>query len=64
MKKIIILTVVLTSLLATLCGCAEKECEACGETYKGKSYTITLWGETGDVCKNCHQEYLELIGAK
>ena len=64
MKKIIVLAFVLTILLATLCGCAEKECEMCGDTYKGKSCTITLWGETGDVCKECHQEYLDFIGAK
>ena len=64
MKRLITIAVLMIILLSTLCGCKEKECEACGETYKGKSYTITLWGETGDVCKNCHQEYLELIGAK
>ena len=64
MKRLITITILMLILLSILCGCKEKECEVCGETYKGKSHTITLWGETGEVCKDCHQDYLELIGAK
>ena len=64
MKRLVTISLLAFILLSTLCGCKEKVCEACGDTYKGKSHTITLFGETGEVCKDCHQEYLELIGAK
>ena len=64
MKRLIIGGLMVVVLLSMLCGCKAKECEFCGETYRGRSHKITLWGETGDVCKECYQDYLELIGVR
>ena len=32
-------------------------CEDCGKTYIGKEYTISFWGETEKVCRECYNDF-------
>lgn len=32
-------------------------CEECDEVYFGKKHTISFWGETEEVCKDCYRDF-------
>ena len=61
MKKIVSIALVLVMLCSAFVGCGkEKECEVCGDDYKGRSYKVELFGEEFDACKECRDEIKEL----
>lgn len=33
------------------------QCEECDKVYFGKKYTISFWGESEDVCKDCYTDF-------
>ena len=60
MKKILAITLATLMIGASLASCGgEKVCEACEETYTGKSYSITYMGQKLKVCKDCNAEFEE-----
>ena len=32
-------------------------CEECDKTYVGKKYTVSFWGESESVCKECYDDF-------
>lgn len=61
MKRIIAMVLATLMIGTALASCGkEKVCDACEETYTGKSYSITYMGQKMKVCKACNAEYQEL----
>ena len=61
MKKIVSIALVLVMLCSALVGCGKvKECELCGEEYKGKTYKGEVLGVEVEICKDCNKELKEL----
>lgn len=59
MKKLISVLLMGVMLLSMFCGCKEKVCDMCGDTYRGKSHTVVFFG-TGEVCGDCYKEFQKL----
>jgi len=60
MKKFLILTVCVATMLLTLTACGEKvECEFCGEEKRCK--TTTVLGEEINYCADCEDEINEMF---
>lgn len=55
LKIVIPVVVVLIIILAVVCNI--HTCEECGKTYLGKDYTISFWGESESVCKDCYNDF-------
>lgn len=63
MKKIIAVLLATLMIGATFasCGAKEKVCDACKQTYTGKSYSVTYMGRTLKICQHCNIEYQEIV---
>lgn len=57
-KKIIIIasSVAAVLLLALIIILNIHTCDDCGDTYFGKRYKVTFWGETEYMCKDCYND--------
>lgn len=62
MKKLLIITIMIASMLSTMTGCAQKtKCDFCAD----EKYcdTQTMWGEEVHICNEC-QEQIEALRAE
>lgn len=57
-SKIIILGIIALVVVALLIiGTNIHRCEECDKLYFGKKHTISFWGESEDVCKECYDDF-------
>ncbi|MCH5316491.1 MAG: zinc ribbon domain-containing protein [Eubacterium sp.] len=57
-KKTGVIAAVIAALIVVLLVVTNiHNCEECGKTYIGKNYTISFWGETEKVCKECYNDF-------
>ena len=55
-KKKVIIIVSSVLLLALIIVFNIHTCDECGDTYFGKKYKVSFWGETEYMCKDCYHD--------
>jgi len=60
MKKKIIITLTVVTVMMSLTGCGKFKCDICGQEKSGKSYSVEVFGQQATLCKDCYDEMKEL----
>lgn len=59
LKIVLPIIFVLIIIFGIVIGTNIHTCDECGKTYLGKEYTISFFGESVNVCKDCYEEVFE-----
>ena len=49
---IMVVVIVIIGILANI-----RTCDECNKTYVGKKHTVSFWGETENLCKDCYDDF-------
>lgn len=65
MKKKAVLLIAAIAAMASLSACGKFECDLCGEEKTGKSWKVTMLGDSEEmtICDDCYQEVQALKDA-
>lgn len=55
--KSLIVAIIMLTIVAYFVAINIRTCEECGKLYFGKEYTISWWGQTVSVCKDCYDDF-------